>query len=150
MTVDVSSLVLGTDMMLPLRASEQDITLQTQTADYSLLLPPTWALDDRVLARFFSKWAVGGTCLGSQRFVSKIYGCCNPRSALSSAIKAIAYADLTTAERRGDFAAESFRMYLATLRRVHFQLDAPLETEATANDELLTAILALDSFEVRN
>lgn len=119
-----------------------------QLPQHGIVAPPSWSVDDRVLAHFFSRWAAGSTCLGSQSFISKLYESSAGHSAMRSAIEATAYADLAVVERHGIFATKSFLAYLTALRRMQSLLNDFSATGDVNRSETLTAILTLDSLEV--
>ncbi|KAK3070251.1 hypothetical protein LTR53_010792 [Teratosphaeriaceae sp. CCFEE 6253] len=113
-----------------------------------MIAPPSYALGDRVLARFFSRLAARQTCLRCQEFILSVHRTSAPSSAMQFAIGATAYADLAVVQRDGGLAAKSCQAYVATLRHVQAQLDQLNTMDLAASHELCTAILVLDSFEV--
>ncbi|KAK3067901.1 hypothetical protein LTR53_014943 [Teratosphaeriaceae sp. CCFEE 6253] len=113
-----------------------------------MITPPSYALGDRVLARFFSRLAARQTCLGCQESILSLHRTSAPGSAMQFAIGATAYADLAVVQRDGGLAAKSCQAYVATLRHVQAQLDQLNTMDLAASHELCTAILVLDSFEV--
>ena len=147
-TIDVSSLLPMHALVHQIDTKDRLLNLSAQPYLHSLAAPPSWTLDDRVLARFFSRWATGYTCVGNQNFILRTYEDSGPHSALHSAIRAIAYADLAVVERHGDRRSKSFQAYFTSLRRIQDYLNESTGPESIPSDAVFTAIMVVDSFEV--
>ncbi|KAK3670071.1 hypothetical protein LTR78_010011 [Recurvomyces mirabilis] len=106
-----------------------------------------WELKDRVLARFLGRWTSGLTCLGRQDAIIRVHNQAKQTSPIGCAILAIAFADLAVNESHGDAATQSCMAYHETLQQVKNQIAGPL-LFSVAGDEFLTAILAIDAYEI--
>lgn len=109
---------------------------------------PIWDLNHRVLDRFMSRWTAGLTCLAGQNSLRTVYQQDPETSAMSAAILALSYADLTVFERQGDRASQSFLAYDKAICRIQSQLDLS-KCDALTSEGALAAILVIDAYEVR-
>ena len=108
--------------------------------------PVLYSLDDRAIRRFFSRWAVGETCVNCIEFMPRLHEASGEDSPIRCAVLATAYADLAVSDRHGDHRSQSYGTYLKTLRRLQTQL---LDPNFIPSDNIFAAILAVDAFEVR-
>ncbi|KAK4553041.1 hypothetical protein LTR86_009965 [Recurvomyces mirabilis] len=140
-------------LLTPAPEGPPDSLAPSVVQQYSDLLTPTiraspvWELKDRVLARFLGRWTSGLTCLGRQDAIIRVHNQAKQTSPIGHAILAIAFADLAVNELHGDAAAQSCIAYHDTLQQVKNQVAGPLLTSVTG-DEFLTAILAIDAYEI--
>lgn len=113
-----------------------------------LTRPPLWTLDHRICSRLHGRWTTGLTCLGSQDPIWRVHESADETSPVRSAVLAVAYADLAVVEKHGDAASRSLHAYHETLRLIRAALERRDDSSLTAGDEMLCAILAIDSYEV--